>query len=855
MMTATVPEVRGRVGSVVELRPYQEEAVTAVVAGLRGGGVGQLHAACGSGKTLIGQQATLRILSSGGLVVVLVPSLSLVAQTISAWRHFHPAGSDELRVLAVCSDDGVGDAPLHLHDVPAQVTTEAADVERWLRAPFTGLRLMVGTYASAGRAHEAVMSVGARLDMLILDEAHHLTGSLDAKIRRATVRAFLPAVRRLFMTATPRTDADAASRGSALSMDDMAVFGPVLYSYPFSRGIAEGYLADYRIHVVGVRESHVRSLLTDPEREYVEGPGAPSLGTLIAQAALVRAVQKYGIRRALSFHHRVDQAAEFTRTLPHLTRRLDPDLPVPTVGHVNGDMAHALRGRVLDGLRHPPEGGWSVVSSARCLGEGVDVPAIDAVLFAHPKSSAVDIVQAVGRALRPHPDSGGHSTIIVPLVVPEEQGEIGDLDPGDYGTLWRVIRALRAHDEPLGLALDRQRAGLRTGLPRLPSKITVELPPGAAQDIIRQTELMLVRQTTSPWWEGYGAALQYQRDHGHLSVPRSYRTETGICLHFWLSAQRKYRKSGVLSAERVRLLSDAGIVWDPHEDQWRSSYQSAVAFYAEHGHLDVTRTHNGSRLAIWIARQRSCRRRGDLSEERIRALDEIGMIWETQGAEWQERIAALVDYRNRHGSTSVPRGYIHGSIKLGQWVSYLQYRKSTGMLSPDKVAELERVGMVWNEAPARPTSARAMAAAVSWHRKHGNLDMPTRTEHEGVRLGEWLMRQRKAYREGDLPIEMIESLTRLNMSWERREKSARPDDSKYQRERSEEAWQRGFVAAEAYLGEHGNLRVHRSLVYHGVKLQKWLYTQRAAKRDGLLSPERVEALNRLDGFDWTVRTR
>lgn len=220
---------------------------------------------------------------------------------------------------------------------------------------------------------------------------------------------------------------------------------------------------------------------------------------LVAQAALIRAAQHHGVRRAVTFHHKVADAAEFPRTLPAAVRRLAPRLPVPDTAHVHGGMDHGLRDEILDSLRNPHPGTWSTVSNARCLGEGTDIPAIDAVLFAHPKTSGVDIVQAVGRALRPHPDAPGDSTVIVPITVPEEDGEIGDLDAGAYTTLWQIVRALRAHDEPLGIALDTSRAHLHsTDDPPIPAKITVELPAGAADRLLAQVQLLMVRQVTSP---------------------------------------------------------------------------------------------------------------------------------------------------------------------------------------------------------------------------------------------------------------------------------------------------------------------------------------------------------------------
>ncbi|WP_406011722.1 Helicase associated domain protein [Streptomyces sp. NBC_00984] len=336
---------------------------------------------------------------------------------------------------------------------------------------------------------------------------------------------------------------------------------PVLYDYPFGRGIAEGYLTDYRLYVVGIRESEARALFTDPDREYVEGPGAPSLQTLVAQAALIRAAQHHGVRRAVTFHHRVADAAEFARTLPAAVRRLAPRLPVPDTAHVHGGMDHGLRDKIFGSLRNPHPGTWSTISNARCLGEGTDIPAIDAVLFAHPKTSGVDIVRAVGRALRPHLDAPGESTETVPITVPEEDGEIGDLDAGAYTTLWQIVRALRAHDEPLGIALDTSRAHLHsTDDPSLPAKITVELPAGTADRLLAQVRLLMVRQVTSPWWEGYGHATTYREQHDDLDIPADHVTDNGHRLGQWIRNARHHLRRGWMSADRITALDRLGMI-------------------------------------------------------------------------------------------------------------------------------------------------------------------------------------------------------------------------------------------------------------------------------------------------------
>ena len=277
---------------------------------------------------------------------------------------------------------------------------------------------------------------------------------------------FLPERRRLYMTATPRIGTGVSAGGDLLvtSMDDEQIFGPVAYAYPFSRGIAEGWLKNYRLVVAAVTDAQVSELLNGEDGGRLVAEGGVPLRMAAAQAALAMTAARFGLRRTLAFLPRIGQARQFARTLPATLGLLPPARrPGPVAaGHVHGGMTSAQRDLVLDRLRHPPDGGWAVIANARCLGEGIDVPAIDSVLFAAPKESVTDIIQIAGRALRPHGDADT-ATIIVPALLPDSPG---DADPGDngfgdggrYQHVLRVVRALCAHDETLSAGLGAARA-------------------------------------------------------------------------------------------------------------------------------------------------------------------------------------------------------------------------------------------------------------------------------------------------------------------------------------------------------------------------------------------------------------
>lgn len=883
--------------AVLDDRAYQREAVDAIAVGLASGGRGQLEAACGTGKTLISVRAAARLVPESGLVVVLTPSLGLVAQTLETWRDRDPVGVDS--VLAVCSDDTVADAPVHPGDLTAQVTTDPTRVAEW--AGGRGRRLLVGTYRSASVVAEALHTLGRGADLLICDEAHHLAGKAEHTTRRVLDGQWMPAQRHLFMTATRRLSRSYDDDIVVVTMDDETVFGPLLYRYPFSRGIEDGYLKDYRLLVVGITDSEGRAMLGEQGREYVDRIGAPDLRTVVAQAALGRAHTVHGVGRVITYHPRVEQAAEFTRTLSQAIRRLPaahrPEGPL-AAGHVHGGMTQRQREVILDSLREPPPGGWAVVSNARCLSEGIDLPAVDAVMFAHPKKSTVDIVQAVGRALR----RGGNNiaTIIVPVVVPDADGEVGDLDPGEYQTLWNVVRALRAHDEDLAEALDFERSrGPREDLD-LPSKITVEVSPDVTDRVLASLRLLLIRQATSVWLEGYGAAVRWHAQHGHLDIPQRYIAPDGIRLGGWLSDQRGRQRRGLLPPGKVEALERLGVVWDSQRrtyDQWLAD---VAAYAAEHGHPRVPVdyvTADGTRLGSWLAQQRYLQGTNRLPQHRLRQLEELGVEWTEQIA-FPDRLARLRDYitehgslpktsftspdglklgtwvsqqrshmragrlsadreaalrrlgvtpdtnyrsvsdwldvarvyRAEHGHLQVPQDHVaKGGARLGSWISKIRALQKKGTLAAETAAELDALGMVWDASP----QSVGLAAARAWYERHGNLRVPKGTIELGVNLQQWIIDRRSERRTGALDPDVAAALDEMGIVWEP----------------YADRWSAGLAAAAEFAAEHGHLTVPHGARVGGVALASWLNAQRAARRKGQLAPERVADLDRL-GLVW-----
>ncbi|HVB43271.1 MAG TPA: Helicase associated domain protein [Streptosporangiaceae bacterium] len=804
------------------LRPYQAEAVEAIIAGLRDGGRGQVRMACGTGKTLVAARAAAEVAGRGGVVVLLVPSIALAAQMIRAW----PAGCPVDHVFAVCSDYTVAGGGVRAADLAVPVSTDPEVIAKWL-ADTAGRVLVVGTYDSAHRLAQALRRAGQVAELTVCDEAHRLAGAADKATAAILAPDVMPERRRLYLTATPRVGTGISAGGELLvaSMDDEAVFGPVLHAYSFRRGIADGWLKDYRIVIAALADSQVRQLLEG--NPGLVGEGGVPVRMAAAQAALAMTAARFGLRRTLAFVPRIAQAREFAATLPATVGLLPqgqrPGGPV-VARFVHGEMSSAQREMVLDRLRHPPQGGWSVVANARCLGEGVDVPAIDSVLFAAPKTSVIDIVQAVGRALRRH-DDAGTATIIVPALLPDSDGDAaaGQGDGGRFENVLRVIRALCAHDDALAAGLGDARAARASTAsgrePGLPGQIVVHAPPGTVAQALQALRIRIVDGATPAWYEGYGHARAWQQQHGHLGIPTAYICEGGFRLGSWLSSQRVLRNRGQLAADRRAALDELGMIWDVLDEAWMQAYQDACAWHDQHGHLEVpadVRTADGTGLAAWLASQRSAWRYGTLAADRIALLEKIGAGQDAGQERWMRRYRQLADALDSCGG----QRYLPPGCPEAVWLENQRAAHRTGKLSADKITLLENADIVLRRADMWHSAYEALAG---FHAAHGHTRVPRRTlTPAGIDLGAWVTSQRA--RKARLTSEQIRLLDQIAFCWNARE----------------DTWHARYQEAADFKNQHG----HLNATFH-TPLGAWLYQQRKKHRTGRLTSQQEQLLNNI----------
>lgn len=465
------------------LRLHQEEALTDVENGFATSDRGKLIMACGTGKTFTALRIAEKLASKGGRVLFLVPSISLLQQTLREWTNHSVI---PLRSFAVCSDSKIGkkQEDISVNDLQYPATTKADKLAQHASGLSKDkLTVVFATYQSIQVVSEAQAMGLGDFDLIICDEAHRTTGVTladddESNFVRVHDRDFIKASKRLYMTATPRIYSDVAKSkadevGAAVaSMDNEEVFGPEFHRLGFGQAVERDLLSDYKVLVLAVDESFVakafQQQLADENHELKLDDAAKIIGCWNGLAKRrVLQVSEDGttledpenaedpapMRRAVAFAKSIKDSKRLAEMFGGIVSDFtalseDPDLLKCQTEHVDGTFNVLDRNARLDWLKEEtPDNTCRILSNARCLSEGVDVPALDAVLFLNPRNSTVDVVQSVGRVMRKHPDKK-YGYVILPIGIPAGMTPEEALsDHQRYKVVWQVLQALRAHDD------------------------------------------------------------------------------------------------------------------------------------------------------------------------------------------------------------------------------------------------------------------------------------------------------------------------------------------------------------------------------------------------------------------------
>ncbi|AXI91281.1 helicase (plasmid) [Streptomyces sp. ETH9427] len=798
----------------------------------------QVIMATGSGKTRVAVRSAEEL--HAGRVLVLVPSLDLLAQTEAAWREGGRRGPM------------IGVSSLRGEEVSFPNTTDVDELVEWTR----GLDKVTvyATYASLGlgtleRAHAGGL---AAWDLIVVDEAHRVSGRIGKPWAVVHDNQKIPSLRRLYMTATPRLwqlgDEDEAGAPGELvaSMDDdpEGPFGSRAFTLTLSEAIDRGICAPYQVVCVDVTDTALQAA----QLLGAEGRSAEVRGARLAalQTALVKAAAEENFRRTLVFHHQIREAEAFAAGLPDIAAQLhaaDPELYPKTIwaNWLCGEHKPLHRRRLLGEFAAGIATDGTVVEkcflcSVKVLGEGVDTKNCDSVYWADVRGSMPDLVQAVGRALRMQPGEGKVASLVVPVLL--GPGETADnmLTSRAFGGLAKLLEALRAHDARIVETLAEQQAPSRykpvskddsgtstggsgegSGGVSAPAKALLKFStPRDPAALAAFINLRVLNPEHEHWRRGVEAAVIYNRLHGDLRVPYTYRVPGGedqavetegwpaslanFPLGQWIADARRFYARGDMDTDRVEQLEKLGMVWSHFDVAWEEGLAAAHGWAAEAGHLlaPTDATYQGYRVGIFLKNARAAARKaqeieqrraeglpvqssaGALSQMRREQLEDIDASWcPSWPVTWQRCFHLVRMHLDAGEALPTETGdVVRQGEDLGRWVQSVRlgWDELTAVQQwmCEQVLGIEPASE--DEKPKRRTQADKWAmnykAAKQFYEREGHLQVPRKhverivgedQEQREHKLGAWIGNQRS--RAATLTPERMEQLTAIGMRW------------------------------------------------------------------------------------------
>jgi len=833
-------------------QPHQTEALNALLPALQTHDRVSAIMACGTGKTLVALWVMERL--QARRVLVLLPSLALLRQTLHEW--LRETSLPSLAYLCVCSDptvkEGIDALNTQQSDLDFQVSTDAASVRSFLDAPFAGVKMIFSTYQSASVVG-AAMRPGEAFDLAVFDEAHKTAGREGRNFALALDDKNLSIRKRLFLTATPRHynphDRDREGEAKLLfSMDNPEVYGPQAYRLTFAEAARRGIICRYKVLISVITSEEVTNELLQRGEVLIEGDLVQA--RMVAnQIALRHAVDKFGTKRIFTFHRTVRDAREFVEGKSGVRNQLKDFHAY----HVNGTMTAAQRERLMREFRNCANG---LMSNARCLTEGVDVPAVDMVAFLSPRRSLVDIVQATGRAMRRAPGKEiGY--VLVPLFVEMQKGESVEEAVGRtrFTEIWETLQTLQEQDDVLAEYISRMAETKgRTGEFNAAEAEMVEVQGEnvGLDTLLNSVAARVFDDLFATWDVRYGELVEFTRKHGHCRVPNEYNLNKQLAS--WVLVQRQLRAKNRLPFERIAKLEALGFEWNPHDADWQQMLENLKAYKEKHGHTHVPTNYKPNpKLAAWVILQRVYYKKRALASDRIAKLEALGFNWAQYQtgnytmpgkSSWVCHFEELEAYKVEHGNTRVSK-VNPVNKQLGRWVHFQRAAYVKGNLLAERIAKLDSLGFEWviydKKESGQGTWHEQLTQLEAFKAGHGHCRVPQGYK-PNKKLGAWVSDQRSSYARGKLSPERIGKLEALGFEWRRYQRSGSGMGGKT-------SWDVRLAELKVYKSEHGHCRVPR-----GYKPNKqfasWVKTQRQSYAKGKLSSERVAKLKAL-GFEWT----
>ncbi len=780
---------------------------------------GQLILPCGAGKTFTALWIKERLQSKNTLV--LVPSLALLRQIKNEWLKQR---MNIYQYLCVCSEtdidkDTTDTMVTHTYEIDTRVTTDSEHVKSFLLKPFDE-KVIFSTYHSLQVIADAIKDIDFDFDFTFCDEAHKTAGVGNNKFSLVHNNNRIPSKYRLYATATPRIVKESLKKKLgddlkyAYDMNDPDTFGYEFHRMTFKDAIEEEILVDYKIVAIGVNSDELKEYIE--QRRFIDKN--ISIDELANNYALEHVMRKYKANHGLTFHSRVKLAQEFANRHGQL-------FPNTKTFSVSGEQPTSYRNLVLEEFKNSEK---AIVSNARCLTEGVDVPTIDLVYFCDPKNSKVDIVQAVGRALRKK-EGKKLGLIVVPIYHSKKDEVENSISSGSFKNLLQVIRSLCDQDERLQDEINFIAFGkgkrksnkidiISSSFLEEHDKIILE----GFEEKFRNSLFDQIIEKSSNNWDLWFLNLKNYLESNNQEYPSKKDDKD---LYNWIANQRNRKKNGTLKNEELRKLYSINFVWSIVEWKWERMFSQ----FQEYSNDNVFPPFQGiddDELVKWYKYQTNCIRENKiLSKEQKRRFLLIEKKFEgpSNRKKWFAPYNELVKFRienqnswpqyNRDNPTSL-------ESELNVFCQSIRKRFREGVLENYWFEKMIAIGFNFEGKADHWTDYWKTIKDLLESKKSVSVN------EIGNNAYSWVIRHKKKYDNGELNEYESKKIEELKL------------------DQFFETWEQTFDIIKEWLNKNGKLPTRTTQKdYHS-----WLGSQRSVYMNKRLSDEQIQALQSI-GFD------
>lgn len=708
-------------------RDYQQFAIDATLTAFKNENRATIVMACGTGKTLVALWIAEALQAQ--TILVLMPSLLLIKQTIEAWTSCTQWTS--YTYMAVCSDTHIANSDtidIEAQDCCFDVCTNAESIKSFLQSKYDGVRIAFCTYQSS-----ELLTTDYVFDLAICDEAHKVAQKNNRVFNYCLDDKNIAIKKRLFLTATPRIYPIRGNEKPCYSMDNKEKYGPIVYNLSFGEAIKKNIICDYKVLVSFVTDDMVQGILHNT-RIHIDRKKVDTI--LIAHLASIKdAMNKYPINKGIAFARNVKDTYKLGDA-QHICRLL----PCPLMT-INGYMRPHERKDIMESFSTTQK---AIISNARCLSEGVDIPQIELVAFLSPKESKIDIIQALGRVLRKN-NGKEYGYILLPLYIKDGSTIEDVIEASDYKFIQNILRALKHYDAHLVQYREHSDVSGTRKYIHHSTKIEFNEVDTRFKDIVGSIQVSLTDSLHEDWHESLAQALAWKKENGSWIVPyNNKKNKKNRSIIRWMVNQRHFIHKGQLSKEKIDILISHGFPINAQYDREQKNYKIVEEYIKEHKRLPQSKDIEKS-TTNWLfsKRKKMCDGKTD---EWCEALADLLKTYHIQSYikilnkkdSTENHIQELEEYYKEHGHTNVRYSE---NRNLNKWL-----HKEHKTLTEQHIKRLDAIGYAYTISKDRAEEwERLFQQAKDYKHANGSFII-SKKQIEFQELRRWIVRQRAKYK-------------------------------------------------------------------------------------------------------------